>query len=279
MDEVTKSIRKCSYNPGEDMIPVGFETEELYLEVKYRQFWFQLYCQENGIEGMIDAGQLEVIPLNDRYCIAKSTAAIIMDGMPVSKVAASRFVEIGDPDQIQGVVTLAIGRALNAAGFGTVTAFKGEHGAPYPVDAGVKLVRNPDRPAEFVMEKTAVAEKHEAAVEQKNHMAAVTGSAAVREQPRQTKPQQIPEPAQKPSAAEEKPMSLNDAYRFIVPIGTEEKGKGRTISEVMGSNPGIIAWYASDSFNPEKGSQENRAIRRQFKQACSIVTKAAACPA
>lgn len=232
----TGNIRQCSYNPAANLIKVGRgdgqESEELYLEVKYREYWFQCYCQEHGISGVIDAGELIIDRYDDRFCTVKAVATVLMDGTPVSRMAASRFVSAGDSDGIQTTVTLAIGRALKEAGFGTVSAVTGEEGITCQADAGVALKKQPES-----------------------------------EQKENTLPFTVEEKAAEilPAA----PMTVKDAFNFIVPFGGY---KGKTVSEVMAVDPERIEWFASESFNPDKGSgTENRELRKNFKAACRMV--------
>lgn len=235
------NIRPCSYDPAADIIFVGDEngekTEEYYLEVKYREHWFQRYCLENGIHGVVDAGELTVEPYNEKYCAVKSVAVISMDDRVVSKMAASKFVPVGDSDGIQTTVTLAIGRALKEAGFGTLSVRRSEDGAPVQVDAGVKVAKEP--------------QKAENGPAQANPLLGVSETTM-------------------PEVKSEAPNTLKEAFNFIVPIGGY---KGKTVSEVMAVEPGRIAWFASDSFNPDKCSgAEMQKLRRNFKLACSMVT-------
>ena len=271
MKENSKT-RSCSYDPAADLIPVNYNdhdgsADEMYLEVKFRELWFTTYCEEKNIRGCIDARELTVVPFGD-LCLVTSTASVIMDGETASCMSAARFIRPGDSDGIQSTVTMAVGRALKEAGFGSVNARKSEAGAFYPADAGFKMVRSADSRDEFIKTPVAGPERNTVEERKKPVNGDVKADApAAQASTREPAPNPILQAAGSPEG-----MTLEEAYRVVAPVG---KSAGRTIAEMMGENPAGVEWYA-ENYNVEKlrGTPEEIAAKRRFKAACVIVHRA-----
>lgn len=237
--------RKCNYDPTVDMISIkkqigDREREEKYLEVKYRVQWFNIFCEENGIQGVIDDADVCYIPETKTY---KATASVFMDGALAGKSSAGVFADT--PDRlnvaIQTAATFAKGRALANAGFGTANCSSAEEGASEQCDAGIVVKTNPMNPMEARIEpvpsRTA-----------QTKPAAETGT-----EPQAEKPRRQEKPAESKSEKAENPMLTNqlkmptyeDALRFVIPIGSF---KGKTFSEALGERGGIAEFYASPQF-------------------------------
>lgn len=250
------NVRECSYDPSADLIPVNYGdrdgTDEMYLEVKFREVWFQTYCKETGVDGCIDASQLSVTPMGDR-CLVTSTASVSIGGVLQSRMSAARFIEPGDSDGIQSTVTMAVGRALKEAGFGSVNARKVETGPFYPVDAGFRMVRNAETPQEFVRTPAPVAAQN----------------------PAPSRP--APEPPKRPVTAfvpktmdDYENIPLSDAYQCVCPVG---RHLGKSVSEIMGEDPHAVEWFSEKYKIPTSGTPESIDEKTRFKAACRRVTE------
>lgn len=96
--------------------------ESLYLEVKHRKDWFLRWCQANGKIGMLDDSEITYNPVSK---MVEGKATVYINGEIMARSAASKPY---DPENMshfsrtvfQDVGTIAIGRALANAGFGTV---------------------------------------------------------------------------------------------------------------------------------------------------------------
>lgn len=273
-------VRACSFNPGENMITVGYdnggnEKKEQYLEVKFRELWFRIYCEENGINGVIDAGELSCEPINESLLLMKSVAKVYMNDTLISQVAAARFVSVGDSDSVQKTVTLAIGRALKEAGFGSLSCLDNEDGGDYPCDSGYTLIRDPNNPEKYVRannrqnyllpKKDAESQQRERpARHQQDNVQILQKSKDDTVKLNPTDAKAVPVQKANPQVTQ-KLTSLKEAYLFKVPFG---EYKGKTISEVMAVDSERIRWFSSDAF------QANTDQRRLFKEACVMVVKA-----
>ena len=278
-------IRRCGYDPTGDMIPIKYnemgESEELYLEVKYRVLWFNRYCMDNGIDGLIGKPEIEY---HDSMNLVQATVSIYMDGKLVASDAASDVYIPGDNEHnskiIQRICTAAKGRALANAGFGTISAaVPSEAGEFFPVDAGVACVRDannplvfrkvvsqpaipvptipaPAAPVQTTVQNAAPVNTYPAVPDRCPPEATSTGipAPAANTQSMHTVPA-APKPARKasqpvpvqqtvkqPSAT----MTLQEAFNVLVPVGAF---KGRTISQLMAEKPRNAKWFLSDEFS------------------------------
>ena len=274
-------LRQCSYDPAPDRILVNYGQggqDELYLEVKFRMLWFLTWCKENGFNGFIDESEYEVIP-SMGMVIAK--AKVYVDGNLIGAAAASAVTN-GDyahnEKLIQTAATSAKGRALADAGFGTISSgLPSESGEIVPVDAGIKIIRDPVNPlvykkiavpAEKAPEEEAVEEPKKRARRKKAEIEAEkTVSEPAEEQPAEEQTTEEPaEPEEAEPVAEapvqenpvtpaepaaetapEHQMTLEEAREFVIPIGT--KYKGRKVWELLAEDLKTAQWIASDEFD------------------------------
>lgn len=257
------AIRKCSYNPEKDLVTVNHHPEnpeqaELYLPVKNRLYWMQVYCEENGINYKIDESELHFL---ESIGLMQVVVKIFFnDELVTSSTAGDVFIR-GDDDHnsklIQNAATKAKGRALSNLGFGTVVAASdAESGDFYPVDAGIQYIRDEKNPLIFkaVPKQEASVnnsiEKNTAGPEEK-----ATASPNPDVKPYAAKT--VTPPAEKPARSAEvrktqpvsndnlPEISLEEAYNFVLPIGSN---KGKTMSEVAALKPDNIRWFASDEY-------------------------------
>lgn len=252
------NARACSYDPANDLIPVSYgdrdgSGDEMYLEVKFRELWFRTYCSENGLEGCIDASLLTVVSMGDR-CLVTSTASVSIGGTVQASMSAAKFIAPGDSDGIQSTVTMAVGRALKEAGFGSVSARRSETGAFYPVDAGFRMVRDAENRSEFI--KTPV----------QSAKSAKPAPSPVRK-PAEPQTRTVTPPPQRTGKSYDS-IPLSDAYQCVCPVG---RHMGKSISEIMGEDPQAVEWYSEKYKIPVSGTQESIDEKARFKAACRRV--------
>ena len=199
---------------------VGEEGEnDLYLDVKYRLLWFRLHCPN----GKIDP---ELVHLDEKSAVVcckvyadKADPADQFIGkaysqrFPTEERFGDRFLEIAE--------TVAKGRALADAGYGTQFCMNGETLASIIADAPIKMP--PAVPAQ---------------------------SAPVSQPPQQMQPQT---PAQQPKAAAPEPPKTVDEYMRVMTIEQAKAVKvdfgrfnGRTLGDIAMKNPGDLAWYVKN---------------------------------
>lgn len=234
--EGVSDVRKCSFKPEEHFIEMGFpgkDEKSYYLEVKWRVFWFNLYCQEKGVESYsIEEEPATMLGTNmvQARCIVKMNGAIAGAGV-------GGYLLNNDPMYaVQMASTIAKGRALANAGFGPVfsSAMAAESGGQeIPCDAGVRtsefFVRNDKNP--MVMQPKPE-EKPEPKAE---------------EAPKaEEKPAKRPgrKATVKPADAEAKAepsdgkVTRQEAFRYVIPLNG--KHKGDTLGDVIGKDPGWV---------------------------------------
>jgi len=273
-----KELRICAYDPEKDLITVQYDEKqpaELYLEVKNRVFWFNKYCEEKGLRGLIDESQIQFVPEMNMVAV---TAKVFIDDKLVAAAVAGRPFVPGDNENnctlIQTVATTAKGRALADAGFGTIGAsIPAEDGVPFPVDAGVKLTRSQSNPMSFekqvLTEPASTVPLYIDEIIKTVDDPAPTASepaavpAATVEAPAPAAPVK-PAPAApvKPAAAvpAEQGMTLEDARNYLAPIG---KFKGKPVYQIIAEDMSLANWYAGESFD-----QSHR--HAEFKKAVQI---------
>lgn len=301
--------RTASYNPGPDMIEIeslrNDGSKQLYLEIKYRIQWFNVWCEENRVDGTIDESDISILGEGpSALVLARST--VYLRGAVAGKSAAA--VPLHEPDgsvnrfAVQLAGTYATGRALAKAGFGTANAGSAsEYGREETCDAGIPTWRNPvqyqtDPDNDMILtdvvvktgpEKKAETEKPKqdtgkdnkrtneaSAPPARNRQAEGSEKPRASQPPAERKPSQAPAtqtaptsvPQTSPAAANGEPQAftLEDAYKYVCPIG--QKTKGKTLSEVNALFPSMIEFYASDKFL-DNGNQDRAAL----KAACKVV--------
>ena len=261
------SVRQCRYDPTKDYIRVKYrenDVEELYLEVKYRVFWFNQYCLENNIKGVIDESDVSINP-DMNLVVAK--VKIFMDNELIAAACAGA-VYIPGPENaehnakiIQTAATSAKGRALANAGFGSITGCKAENGDLFPVDSGIVITRDEINPMLF--HKTRDPFTSQEPNKEPEYVPADMPEEDI-QQVQESKPaakSKAAAPAKtEPDTAAPK-MTLEEAYDTIVPVG---KLKGSTVGEMAATNMSFLEWCASSAFDTKNRYPE-------FKQAVQLV--------
>ena len=239
------SIRQCSFDPAKHMSSYQYKEGspfELYLDVKYRVLWFNIYCAENELVGVIDDSDAVFDPIA-KMVIAK--ASIFINDKLVAKSMSSKPYDPNkpfDPNDpatstvaFQTAATQAKGRALANAGFGTVNG-QLEDGDPIPCDAGIKhdgsVVYNPRNPMYVKVSDGPAAETGE--VTQASGKDAQPKGAAG--SPKELTPT----------------MTLAEAKAIQLPFG---QYLGKTMGELLVLDKSLVAYYASDKFSNEKFPQ------------------------
>ncbi len=220
-------VRKCSFSPASYLIDIADKNGEVrkYLLVQDRVLWFQVYCTENNIVGVIDDSQIEFI---EKLNLFKATCVITMNGDVISKSSGS-CVFSGDTEKaIEMACTSAKGRALANAGFGTANCY-GDNPEPIPCDAGIpavpQLANNPLVPNTPAVKTPA----------QKG-----TANTAAR----------------KPAEAPKLPETLEDALKLVIAIRGQYYGQ--TLGEINGQNPDYIKFLAT-KYNSAKHPEYKKA--------------------
>lgn len=239
-------LRRCAYDPTADLITVKYDDSDklaLYLQVPHRIIWFQQYCVENGICGVIDDGDVTFIP---ELSLVKAVATVLMDGVVVGRSAAGCVVNVGDRESINNAVqtaaTRAKGRALANAGFGTPAGQgnPGETGDMYPCDAGMPFKTYPQMVVsggQVTQQPVYGANLYGGGYPQPQPQPAVSMNEAQFRQsyPAAPVPQQVPV-NQMPAA-----MTLEQAQNYEVPSGRQA---GKRLCELDAST---VEYYATKS--------------------------------
>lgn len=210
--------------PSDHMIelppfPGAQENEtRLYLEVQWRLQWFLLYCQQHDIEAAV----LELDPtfhFPSGYVTA--SCEVVMNGKVVGRgvggIDTSRYLrpEYG----VQMAETIAKGRALANAGFGTLASSSTSEsgGREEPCDSGISAALNFQRSPENPM------------------MAAAMAPAPASARPERKAKTVAPAPAE-----EAKVMTREDALRVTSP-------KGEVLGDLIAKSPRAVQYYANNA--------------------------------
>lgn len=129
------TVRSCSYSPLENFEPVMDEFgERKILSLPYKLLWFHTYCNENGMEGHVEADDFSLVSYpssgngSDSVCTAIVTARakVYINGKIVATASAGKSFVIGNTVMMDGAIQAASGsalsRALSNAGFGCISA-------------------------------------------------------------------------------------------------------------------------------------------------------------
>lgn len=230
------------FNPADFVrTTVGEEGEnDLYLDVKYRLLWFRLHHPN----GKIDPELIQVDEKNAIVCCKvyadKADPADQFIGKAYSQRFPSedrygdRFLEIAE--------TVAKGRALADAGYGTQFCMNGDSLAGIIADAPIAMP-----PDEDVGHPVSVAASFSA-----QQAAAPTASASTETLPPAAQWQAQPPVQQSPALVSDPPKTLNEYLRIM----TIEQAKnvkvdfgrfsGWTLGEIAVKNPGDLAWYVKN---------------------------------
>lgn len=232
--EGVDELRKCSFKPDEHFVRIpGFKPEDgesYYLEVKWREFWFQRYCDEQGIQQR----SIEELPVTliAGTSFLQAVAVVKMNGDVIGRGVGGYNIANGDiAYAVQIASTIAKGRALANAGFGTVfsssrTSESG--GAEIPCDSGVKT-------SEFFIRRSP-----------KNPMFVTANEQALKSEQIDVKPENnAPAEDNRPAPAPAGGMTREDALRFQVTV--RGKHYGEALGDVMGKDPKAVKYYAENT--------------------------------
>lgn len=254
-DQVSEEpfLRNCKYDPVKHLIWVEYKNgtevnDELYLPVKYRIHWFNVWCEEHGILGSILQGAILV--QENGKAMWLSTTKILRDGNLWALAEAA--VDASEEYASQKAGTLTNGRALAQLDF-TIVAGENipeEDGEFFPVDSGVKMVRDETNPMLFKKVVLDMPQEQPSGNEEKK--------------PEQTAPEKRQDaeaqaPAPKQEQKQDKSKLLEKAYAVVKPSG---KFAGKTIREIAEQDMSHLKWIA------ENCKSENL---KEFVQAAKIV--------
>ena len=135
------ALRKCSFEPQDHLINLENDQNKkprLYLTVEWRVYWFQTWCQENGKKYLIEEQPVEIVP---GTAFIQSRCTVFIDGEAAGHGVGGINLNgsKGGDYCIQSCATIAKGRALANAGFGSVfsSALDSENGADIPCYGGM----------------------------------------------------------------------------------------------------------------------------------------------
>lgn len=233
------------FNPADFVrTTVGEEGEnDLYLDVKYRLLWFRLHHPN----GKIDPELIRVDEKNAIVCcriyVDKADPADQFIGKAYSQRFSTedrfgdRFLEIAE--------TVAKGRALADAGYGTQFCMNGDALASIIADAPIKMPPDEDagHPGSVVASFTAQPTADPPAFSQ-------TATAPKSTQPAQ---QQVQPPVQQSHAPAPEPPKTLDEYLRVMTIEQAKAVKvdfgrfsGWSLGEIAMKSPGDLAWYVKN---------------------------------
>lgn len=243
---VTPAINTVDgFNPADFVrTTVGEEGEnDLYLDVKYRLLWFRLHHPN----GKIDPELIRVDEKNAIVCCRiyadKADPADQFIGKAYSQRFSTedrfgnRFLEIAE--------TVAKGRALADAGYGTQFCMNGEALASIIADAPIKMPPDEDagHPGSVVASFTAQPTADPPVFSQ-------TATAPKSTQPAQ---QQVQPPVQQSHAPAPEPPKTLDEYLRVMTIEQAKAVKvdfgrfsGWSLGEIAMKSPGDLAWYVKN---------------------------------
>lgn len=251
-------------NPGSDSV----ETR-LYLEVKYRLYWFLLWCEENGKKGFIDESQFTILSGN----LVAATVVIKVDEEEVARATAAKLITAENAnDVVQYAFTAAKGRALANLGFGTVMDNASDAGDP--VDAGIRIPQRGETPSdqgvptipepqvqadetpadysEVSFISPVVSEEEPSASESEDPLTSGAGMPA-EDANTEPEPQPQPETTSHPALRSGRikdvmPSTLEEAFETVCGIG---KNKGLTLREIVANGDiSSLEYYTDPGFRP-----------------------------
>ena len=259
-------IRNCGFNPVSHMMNKGSDTEpSWYLLVMWRVEWFNTYCAEHGITGMIDDSEIQLVGTSPAL-FWQATAKVYMDGQLVAQSTAATPV-VGsdgmiDSSACQTAGTYAKGRALANLGFGTEAVLDELNLLPAEAaselnsigcDAGIN-------PAMFGTPNAAP-------VPNPTPAPAPATAAPVYQQPQ---PAPVIPAAAEPAVTTLRPvytgtaeLTVSGALAVIIPNG---RYKGRPLGDILLENPGYASWVL--------GKPDYCAKFPQVAEACRVLKPA-----
>lgn len=220
---------------------VGEEGEnDLYLDVKYRLLWFRLHCPN----GKIDP---ELVHLDEKSAVVcckvyadKADPADQFIGkaysqrFPTEERFGDRFLEIAE--------TVAKGRALADAGYGTQFCMNGETLASIIADAPIKMPPDEDagHPGNVAASFTAQPMPPGSSGSEFSSVSATSADAT--SDTDSSRNAAAPEP---PKTVDEymRVMTIEQAKAVKVDFG---RFNGWTLGDIAMKNPGDLAWYVKN---------------------------------
>lgn len=141
-----KNQAVASLNRVEGFEPLEFtrtikqedQTDQLYLDVKYRKLWFRLAYPLGKIVS-------KIVQFNENMALAEAKIYLDHKDAPESYIANAFSMKFRTDDPkfgdkfLEMAETAAVGRALSDAGFGVQFADVGESNDPAQVDAGIPV--------------------------------------------------------------------------------------------------------------------------------------------
>ena len=230
-------MRECSFRPEDHLIEIAFEGKQeknYYLEVKWRVVWFHVWCDEHGI-GELDREIKEFpVKLIDGTNLLQAECAVVANGKELGTGIGAVLLAGDISYAVQQAATIAKGRALANAGFGTVfsTAIASENGGrEIPADGGIGpsdmyVIRDPSNP--MIVQTVSEPQKDPAGTTK-----AESASPA-------PQPEKAPE-----KEPEKKPMTREDALSFKIPI--RGQNYGIPLGEMLAKKPGTVKYYAEEA--------------------------------
>ena len=242
------ALRKCSFEPKAHLINLESDPNKkprLYLTVEWRVYWFQTWCQENDKGYLIEERPVEIVPGTN---FIQSCCTVYIDGEAAGHGMGGINLNgsKGGDYCIQSCATIAKGRALANAGFGSVfsSALDSENGADIPCDGGMgtdffvfkpqQLGPTAGNPITGNNQPTPV-EDPKAKPEKMQQPSSPIFPPAYMEQPLR-KATSIP-------GTGDAPKTRDEALKFIVPM----KGEwfGHPLGEVLAKSPKDVHFYAT----------------------------------
>lgn len=221
--------RKCSFKPEDHMIQIdsmnGDGSKRNYLQVVHRVLWFNIYCEEHELNGYINDSD---VIYNEALKMIIATCSIYINGQLIAKASGGQAVNDNNCDTvIQTATTIAKGRALANAGFGTAMGAH-EDVEGNPCDAGIDSnekqqkndIHEQDNNPEPDLTNSALSETSN---KQSNAVSKQAGN------------------NRRPSAAPSIPKTVLEARAIMLTSG---KYKGKTLGEIAAIDINYLEFYA-----------------------------------
>ncbi len=262
------------YDPGKLTIAVQDRQGVIsaYLEVKHRKDWFLRWCRQNNFSGVLDDSEITYNPASK---MVEGKATVYVDGKVIGKSAACKPYDPDHPENnsmtvFQDVGTIAMGRALANAGFGTVNCVL-EEGDTSSVlsDAPVAIQKPPASCTPTHVQGNPMFDILDVPF---GEMPASPAS-EVKSGTQAPAPAPVPKndtrrPAKFGRAPDIAPVSsVEEARRALMPFGSH---KGKTLGEIFAVvNRNAIIFYANCGTRPF-----NNPDYKNLTAACKMILKA-----
>lgn len=217
------------FNPADfvRVNPADDGSTDVYLDAKYRVLWFRLHHPD----GKLDT---EIVHLDDKSACVCCRVYVSKSDPPeqyIGKAYSHRFYsqELFGERFLEVAETVAKGRALADAGYGTQFCFSGDTNTEEIADAPIKLP--PEDDSELPLASSGP--ERSASSFQALTPAMNAGKTAVPDAAKKTEP---------PKTLQEiiDTMSLEEAKAVKVDVG---RYAGRTLGEIAVIQPGDLGWY------------------------------------